>query len=122
MTHPKPIIEVMRDTFVDLVRQDSPELTARQLAVLLICCLEHDKEQTVRGLAARLKAPKPSITRALNKLEQLDLARRSADLRDLRSVLVRATPAGMAFVEALADAMVRSSRRPAASPGLRPRT
>ena len=82
------------------MREDGPDLSARQLAVLLICYLEEGL-QTVRGLAARLAAPKPAITRALDRLEAFDLTQRRKDPRDRRSIVVARTPAGVAYMEEL---------------------
>jgi len=92
--------QILRDTVVNLVRQEGPDLTARQLAVMLICYLE-DGPQTVRGLAARLQVAKPAITRALDRLEQFDLAHRRQDPRDRRSIVVARTPQGQTFLTSL---------------------
>jgi DNA-binding MarR family transcriptional regulator len=89
--------QILRDTVVNLVRQEGPDLTARQLAVMLICYLE-EGPHTVRGLAARLHVAKPAITRALDRLEQFDLAHRRQDPRDRRSIVVARTPQGQTFL------------------------
>src|SRR4030081_3225915 len=52
------MVNVLRDTIVALVRQDGPDLSARQFGVFLTCYLEGDA-QTVRGLAAALDVSKP---------------------------------------------------------------
>ena len=54
---------VLRNTIVDLVRRDGPDLSARQLGVFLTCYLDSEA-QTVRGLAAKLNVSKPAIPRA----------------------------------------------------------
>jgi DNA-binding MarR family transcriptional regulator len=87
---------MLRTAIVELVRQDGPDLSARQLGVFLTCYLESEA-QTVRGLAARLNVAKPAITRALDRLSLFDLVRRKTDPRDRRSVLVQRTASGMAF-------------------------
>src|ERR1700686_414070 len=86
------LVNVLRDTIVALVRQDGPDLSARQFGVFLTCYLESDA-QTVRGLAATLDVSKPVISRALDRLADFDLVRRKADPTDRRSVLVQRTPA-----------------------------
>lgn len=91
---------ILRDTVVSLVRREGPDLTARQLGVLLICYLE-EGPHTVRGLAARLSVAKPAITRALDRLEEFQLARRLQDPRDRRSIVVARTAEGEAFMEHL---------------------
>lgn len=100
---------ILRDTVVSLVRREGPDLTARQLGVLLICYLE-DGPHTVRGLAARLNIAKPAITRALDRLEELQIARRLQDPRDRRSIIVAHTAEGEAFLEHLRTLLEDASR------------
>jgi DNA-binding MarR family transcriptional regulator len=52
----------------------------------------------VRGLAARLEVSKPAITRSLDRLAELGLAKRAPDPRDRRSVLVTRTRRGNDFL------------------------
>ncbi len=92
------LIGVLRDTIVGLVRRDGVDLSSRQLGVFLTCYLR-DGGHTVRGLAAELNVSKPAITRALDRLGELDLARRKVDPLDRRSVLVQRTPKGTAFLK-----------------------
>ena len=106
---------IMRDTIVGLVRRDGPDLSARQLSVLLICFLE-EGPHTVRGLAERLHVAKPAITRALDRLEQFDLVRRAADPRDRRSVLVSRTAQGASFIAHLRSLMQAAAREHGAEP------
>ena len=93
-------IGLFRDTIVALVRREEPDLSARQLAVLLTCYLE-EEAQTVRGLAAALNVSKPAITRALDRLSEFELVRRKIDPLDRRSVLVQRTSKGNAFMREL---------------------
>ena len=102
-------VELLHSTIVALVRRDQTDLTARQLAVFLTCYLE-DEAQTVRGLAQKLHVSKPAITRALNRLEATDLARRKPDLLDRRSVLVARTASGNRFLRELMSIM-RNARK-----------
>ena len=114
------LVGILRDTVVALVRRDGPDLSARQLGVFLTCYLR-DGGHTVRGLAAELNVSKPAITRALDRLGELDLARRKVDPLDRRSVLVQRTMKGAAFLRDLRAIMSEassgggSSRKPAAS-------
>ena len=94
------LVNVLRSTIVALVRQEGPDLSARQLGVFLTCYLESEA-QTVRGLATKLNVAKPAITRALDRLSEFDLARRKKDPLDRRSVLVQRTATGMAFLREL---------------------
>src|SRR3974390_1419264 len=94
------LIGILRETVVSLVRRDGADLSARQLGVFLTCYLR-DGGHTVRGLAADLRVSKPAITRALDRLGELDLARRKVDPQDRRSVLVQRTLKGAAFLRDL---------------------
>jgi len=107
------LIEVLKNTIVALVRRDGPDLSARQLGVFLTCYLQAEA-QTVRGLAAELDVSKPVISRALDRLGELNLARRKVDPLDRRSVLVQRTAAGMAFLRDLRSifAPMRKERMP----------
>src|SRR5271165_5533463 len=98
------LVGTLRDTVVALVRRDGPDLSARQLGVFLTCYLQ-DGAHTVRGLAADLNVSKPAITRALDRLGELDLARRKVDPMDRRSVLVQRTLKGAAFLRDLRGIM-----------------
>jgi DNA-binding MarR family transcriptional regulator len=98
------LVGILRDTVVALVRRDGADLSARQLGVFLTCYLR-DGGHTVRGLAAELNVSKPAITRALDRLGELDLARRKVDPLDRRSVLVQRTLKGAAFLRDLRGIM-----------------
>ena len=82
--------DILHRTLVQLVRSDRPDLTTRQLAMLLVCYTTSE-DQTVRSLAAMLGAPKPSITRSVDRLSEFDLVQRKPDPQDRRSVLVGRT-------------------------------
>ncbi len=112
------LVSIFRDTVVALVRRDGPDLSARQLGVFLTCYLQ-DGNHTVRGLAAELNVSKPAITRALDRLSELDLARRKVDPQDRRSVLVQRTLKGQAFLRELRGIMQEASspRREATQAG-----
>ena len=105
------LVGVLRDTIVALVRRDGADLSARQLGVFLTCYLK-DGAHTVRGLAAELNVSKPAITRALDRLSELELARRKVDPMDRRSVLVQRTLKGAAFLRDLRSTMNEASAAP----------
>ena len=94
---PDEFVVMLRDTIVALVRRDGPDLSARQLGVFLTVYLG-EGPHTVRGLAKDLNVSKPAITRALDRLGELDLARRKTDPKDRRSVLVQRTVKGAALL------------------------
>ncbi len=109
---PDQLVGVLRDTIVGMVRRDGVDLSARQLGVLLTCYLR-DGAHTVRGLAEELNVSKPAITRALDRLSELDFARRKVDPSDRRSVLVQRTPKGAAFlrdVRGMLDAAAKGDK------------
>ena len=66
-------------------------------------------------MAAGLKVSKPAITRALDRLGELDLARRKVDPLDRRSVLVQRTMKGQAFLRDLRSIMTEASKKPSAA-------
>ena len=98
------LLPQLHHTMLAMVRREQPDLTARQLAVLL-CVYLDDGPHTVRALAQELNVCKPSISRALDRLGEFDLARRKVDPTDRRSVFVLPTPAGRAFLAGLRAAM-----------------
>ncbi|MCB5945282.1 MarR family transcriptional regulator [Acidocella sp. KAb 2-4] len=91
------LVGILRDTIVSLVRREGVDLSARQLGVFLTCYLT-EGAHTVRGLAQELNVSKPAITRALDRLSELDYIRRKVDPADRRSVLVQRTVKGAAFL------------------------
>ena len=115
------LVGILRDTVVALVRRDGPDLSARQLGVFLTCYLR-DGGHTVRGLAAELNVSKPAITRALDRLGELDLARRKVDPLDRRSVLVQRTLKGAAFLRDLRTIMAEAGTGAPAAPARRSST
>lgn len=104
---PDHLVGILRDTVVALVRRNS-QISARQLGVFLTCYLQ-DGAHTVRGLAADLHVSKPAITRALDRLGELDLARRKVDPLDRRSVLVQRTLKGAAFLRDMRAIMTEAA-------------
>jgi DNA-binding MarR family transcriptional regulator len=114
---PDALIVTLRDTVAALVRRNGPDLSARQLGVFLICYLEPEL-QTVRGLAAKLRVARPAITRALDRLAEVDLVRRKPDPLDRRSILVKQTATGIAFMRDLRHIMAVASSPAPDSAGL----
>jgi DNA-binding MarR family transcriptional regulator len=114
-TNPDVLVGILRDTVVALVRRDGPDLSARQLGVFLTVYL-NDGPHTVRGLAAELNVSKPAITRALDRLGELDLARRKVDPMDRRSVLVQRTLKGAAFLRDLRSIMAQAEQESRENP------
>ena len=105
---PDQFVGILRDTVVALVRRDGPDLSARQLGVFLTVYLS-EGPHTVRGLAASLNVSKPAITRALDRLGELDFARRKTDPQDRRSVLVQRTVKGAALLREMRTIMAEAA-------------
>jgi len=84
------------------VRSDAPDLSARQLAMLMTIYLE-DGLHTVRSLAKHLDVTKAAISRATDSLCKLGYIERKPDHRDKRSVVLTRTPAGIHFLSEFAD-------------------
>jgi len=83
------------------VRCDGPDLSARQMAILLTVYLSPEPH-TVRGLAADLNVSKPAVTRALDRLAGFGFIRRARDESDRRSVLLRRTVKGSVYLSEFA--------------------
>lgn len=93
-------LAAFRDIVTATVRGEAPDLSARQMAILLSVGLASEP-RTVRGLAAELAVSKPAITRALDTLGRHGLVRRRRDALDRRNVLVDITDRGGEFIVAL---------------------
>jgi DNA-binding MarR family transcriptional regulator len=91
------------------VHDDAPDLTTRQMAILLTVYLD-PPPHTVRGLAARLGVTKPVITRALDTMGRMKLLTRHRDENDRRNVLVKRTVEGALFVERIGDRVIEEAR------------
>ncbi|MDD3288616.1 MAG: helix-turn-helix domain-containing protein [Alphaproteobacteria bacterium] len=95
-------LELWRRTLVASVRGDAPDLSARQMALLLSVYIG-EGPHTVRGLAQALKISKPAVSRALDRLGELGYIRRQRDDLDRRNVLVQKTGSGSSFLVNYAD-------------------
>ena len=94
----QPELSSWMNTLVDYVRSGEPDLTNRQMALLLVVYL-NPGPHTVRGLARGLNVSKPVVTRALNRLGALGYLRRQRDDRDKRNIFVARTTEGAGFLE-----------------------
>lgn len=90
-------LALWRNALVSSVRSDAPDLSARQMALMLTVYLS-DKQHTVRGLAAELNISKPAISRALDRLGELGFIRRKRDDEDRRNVIVQRTMKGSVYL------------------------
>ena len=102
-------LSLLRDIALSEVRDDAPDLTFRQLSILLTIYLEAPPH-TIRALAARLEVTKPVITRALDTMGALGLVERHRDAKDMRNVLIKRTLKGALYVERIGDLVIATAR------------
>lgn len=95
----KPVeaLDLWRGAIVESVRRDGPDLSARQMALLLTVYITAPPH-TVRGLAETLNVSKPAVTRAIDRLSDYGLVKRKVDEKDRRSVLIQRTVKGSVFL------------------------
>ena len=94
---------------VNSVRDDGPDLSARQMALLLTVYMT-PPPHTVRGLALGLNISKPAVTRALDRLSELGMVKRKQDETDRRSVLIQRTVKGSVFLREFGDLIVAAGK------------
>jgi DNA-binding MarR family transcriptional regulator len=102
-------LRLLHDIALAQVQDDEPDLSARQLAILLTVYLE-TPPHTVRGLAHKLGVTKPVITRALDTRGRLEILSRRRDESDRRNVVVQRTVKGALYVERLADLVIAKAK------------
>lgn len=100
-------LALWQGAIVESVRRDSPDLSARQMAVLTTVYLT-PPPHTVRGLADQLNVSKPAITRALDRLSELGMVRRKPDDHDRRSVNIQRTVKGSVYLSEFADLIMEA--------------
>jgi DNA-binding MarR family transcriptional regulator len=98
-------LKLWHDLGLVQVKDDEPDLSVRQMTLLLSIYLE-PPPHTVRAMAAKLSVSKPVITRALDAMGKLGLVSRRRDDEDKRNVLIQRTVAGSLYLERLADLIV----------------
>jgi DNA-binding MarR family transcriptional regulator len=103
-------LRLWHDVALAQVRDDEPDLSTRQLTVLITVYLD-PQPHTVRALAAKLGVTKPVITRALDTMGRHGLVSRKRDPADRRNVIVQRTVGGALFLERLADLVVAKAQR-----------
>jgi DNA-binding MarR family transcriptional regulator len=98
-------LQLWHDVALAQVKDDEPDLSVRQICILLTIYLEAPPH-TVRDLAAKLDVSKPVITRALDSMGKLGLVTRRRDEEDKRNVLIQRTVKGALYLERLSDLIV----------------
>ena len=102
-------LDIWRGALVASVRGDESDLSARQFAVMLTVYTT-EPPHTVRGLARALGVSKPAVTRALDRLGNLDFARRKRDETDGRNVLIQRTVKGSVFLSEFSEFILAAER------------
>ncbi len=106
---PVKALDLWRLSITESVRRESPDLSARQMALLLTVYLT-PPPHTVRGLSETLAVSKPAVTRALDRLSELELLRRKIDESDRRSVLIQRTVKGSVFLREFGEIISASAQ------------
>jgi len=101
-------LRLWKQVLTNTVLKKGPDLTTRQLTVLLTVYLEQEKH-TIRGLAATINVSKPVITRCIDCLSIHGLLKRVRDEDDRRSVFVQRTVKGAVFLTDFAEMIERSN-------------
>ena len=108
------LLWILREAVVGLVRREHAGLTLRELSVFLKCYVG-EGHHSPTDLARELTVGTPAITRALDGLEEFDLARRKVDPSDRRRIFVGRTAKGAAFLRELWGMIERAAVRPVAA-------
>jgi DNA-binding MarR family transcriptional regulator len=103
-------LDLWHRAIVSGVQIDAPDLSARQMALLLSVYL-NPPPHTVRGLSQFLKVSKPAITRAINRLSEFGMVRRKIDDNDRRSVLIQRTVKGSVFLREFGELIVNAGNQ-----------
>ena len=110
MAH-QAVLSSWMKTLTDYVRSGEPDLTNRQMALLLVVYLKPGPH-TVRGLARILNVSKPVVTRALNKLGTLGYLRRQRDDADRRNIFIAQTDRGAEFLDGFGEIIENGAELP----------
>ena len=98
---PSTALKLLSDIAQTCVREGEPDLSFRQLSVLLMLYL-NAPPHSVTGIAAKLKVSKPVITRALDHLAKIGLISRTRSAKDKRMLMIARTTEGALFLDRLA--------------------
>ena len=111
------LLDMWRHAVSAGVRADSPDVSARQQAILLEVYLKGEA-QTVRGLASTMHISKPAVSRALDRLGQLGFVRRQRDKLDRRNVIVQRTVRGSVYLTEFAGYIQAAQAHVATAPAI----
>jgi len=103
-------LKLWHDISLDQVKDNLPDLSQRQLSILLTIYLE-PPPHTVRDLAQKLDVSKPVITRALDSMGKMKLVTRKRDDEDRRNVLIHRTLEGASYLDDLATSLIKNAEK-----------
>ena len=103
------LLTMWRSALIAGVRTDEPDLTMRQICILLTV-YEDEGPHTVRGLAETLGVAKPVITRAIDTLGRYGYLKRKRDEADKRSVFIIRTVKGSVYLSELSDRVLNAEK------------
>jgi DNA-binding MarR family transcriptional regulator len=106
----KRLLELCHDMMGGLVKDHLPDLTIRQLNLLLAVYLKPGPH-TVRSLSSHLGIAKPAITRSIDKLQDLGFVKRKPDPEDRRSVFVQRTINGSVYLDDMGEKFSLSAEK-----------
>ncbi len=114
-----PVLHIIKDALIASISANTtkkqPDLTGRQLGVFLsVYITEPAGGHTVRHLAAELNVAKPAITRAVDRIQELGLAKRKSDPNDRRSVLIERTAKGITYLKSFNGFVEKAQKQRAA--------
>jgi DNA-binding MarR family transcriptional regulator len=98
---PSSALKLLLDVAEANVRGGEPDLSFRQLSVLLTVYLKAAPHSVTR-MASHLKVSKPVVTRALDHLAKIGLIVRARDPKDQRKLVITRTVEGALFLDRLA--------------------
>ncbi len=101
-------LERWHAVLADVIRREGPDLSTRQMAILLHVYVT-EGPHSVKGLSADLFISKPAISRALDRLGDLGYIRRAREISDRRNVLVERTVKGSVYLSEFADLISAAS-------------
>ena len=102
-------LSLWHGAILESVRRDSPDLSARQMSLLMTVYLSKPPH-TVRGLSEKLNISKPAITRALDRLSEFGMIKRKPDANDRRSINVQRTVKGSVYLTEFAELISESAK------------
>lgn len=104
-------LSLWHTALLESVRGAAPDLSARQMALLLTVYLSPGPH-TVRGLSADLNVSKPAVVRALDSLSREGFVRRKRDEADRRNVLIQRTVKGSVFLSDFGATIIKAASSP----------